>query len=171
MKRNLNVFVLLLALTLSACKKETIEHRKDFDISFKTWLDFKTSTNNNYKYQLVTKSWTGLSTQTTITVKQGKVIERAYMAQTVKHPGNIITINEEWVENKQELNSHKNYGVILTLDEIYEKAKTEFLIKRDDGTTSFESKNNGMISSCGFTPKDCADDCFSGFTIAFIERI
>ncbi|KQR69601.1 hypothetical protein [Pedobacter sp. Leaf176] len=171
MKRNLNVFVLLLAFTLSACKKETIEHRKDFDKSFDTWLDFKASANNNYKYQLVTKSWTGLSTQTTITVKGGKAIERAYVAQTVKHPGNVITIHEEWVENQLELNSHKNYGVILTLDEIYEKAKTEFLIKRDDGATSFESKNNGMISRCGFTPKGCVDDCFNGYAIAFIERI
>lgn len=170
MKRNFNVFVLLLAFAIIGCKKEAIEYRKEFDKSFKTWIDFKVSASNNYKYQLVTNSWTGFSTQTTITVKGGKVIQRAYIAKTVKQPGNVITIHEEWVESEQELNSHKNYGAILTLDEIYEKAKTELLIKRDDGEISFESKNNGMISSCGFVPKNCADDCFSGFRISFIER-
>lgn len=171
MKRNLTVLVLLLVFAISGCKKEAIEFRKDFDKSFKTWLDFKASASNNYKYQLVTNSWSGSSTQTTITVKDGKVVQREYISKTVKQPGNVITIHEDWVENGQELNSHKNYGAILTLDEIYEKAKTELLIKRADAEVSFESKNNGMISSCGYVPKNCADDCFSGFSISFIERI
>ncbi|MFC3561091.1 hypothetical protein [Pedobacter jamesrossensis] len=171
MKRNLNVLVLLLAFAISGCKKEGIEHRKEFDKSFEIWLNFKASASNYYKYQLVTNSWTGSSTQTTITVKGGKVIQRAYIAKTVNQPANVITIHEEWEENEQELNSHKNYGLILTLDEIYEKAKTELLIKRDDVETSFEAKNNGMMSSCGYIPKNCADDCFKGFSISFIERI
>jgi len=45
------------------------------------------------------------------------------------------------------------------------------LLKRDNVTTYFEAKNNGMISSCGYWPNNCADDCFTGVSITLIEAL
>ena len=69
------------------------------------------------------------------------------------------------------MNTHVNGGTSLTLDEIYEKARTEWLLKRKDATSYFEAKNDGMISSCGYVNNNCADDCFVGITINLIERL
>ena len=59
----------------------------------------------------------------------------------------------------------------ITLDEIYERAKNEWLIKNDNVNVSFENNNNGMISLAGFWPKGCMDDCFSGVKIKLIEPL
>jgi hypothetical protein len=79
----------------------------------------------------------------------------------------------EWRERKIELGIHTQAaaGSLWTLDEVYAKAKDEWLVKRDDATTYFETKNNGMISSCGFVPNNCQDDCFRGVSIRSIEAI
>ena len=76
----------------------------------------------------------------------------------------------EWTENENEINSHTNSGAsyALTLDQVYEKARTEWLIKRKDATVYFEANNNGLISSCGYVPDGCMDDCFRGITISSV---
>ncbi|MBA6153817.1 hypothetical protein [Gelidibacter maritimus] len=77
----------------------------------------------------------------------------------------------EWTENENELNSHESSiaADALTLDQIYNKAETDWLIKRKNSTSYFESKNNGLISTCGYVEKDCMDDCLVGITIKSIN--
>lgn len=78
-----------------------------------------------------------------------------------------------WSENQTNLNNPANKGAAptWTLDEIYEKAKSDWLKKRNNAQTFFEAKNNGIISSCGFVEDNCADDCFRGITITLVEGI
>ncbi|MGY5355583.1 hypothetical protein [Wenyingzhuangia sp. IMCC45467] len=57
------------------------------------------------------------------------------------------------------------------MDEIYEKAKQDWLIKRKEVLVYFETDNNGLISTCGYVPKNCMDDCFLGITIKSIEAL
>lgn len=172
MKRNHYLMILLLlTCAFTSCKKSDIEYENDYDKSYKAWLDFKKSSNNTYRYTVHSGSWTGQSSETTITVKDGKVIGRDYIAKSIKgHPHEVV-IREEWTEDIKDLNSHPNGYNTITLDDIYHKAKTEWLIKRKDADVSLETKNNGMISSCGFVPKNCMDDCFSGINIKLIEAI
>ncbi|SMD09488.1 hypothetical protein [Pedobacter nyackensis] len=165
------LIILLIASMLTSCKKSDIEYENDFDKSFKTWQAFKTSSNNSYRYKVYFASWVGYSHETTITVKDGKVVERAFIAKSIERPSNQIVVREEWVEDAKTLNTHQNGDATLTLDDLYHKAKTEWLLKRKDADVSLETKNNGMISSCGFVPHNCADDCFSGISITLIEAI
>jgi hypothetical protein len=55
------------------------------------------------------------------------------------------------------------------LDEIYEKARSNWLKKRGNAKTYFEAKNDGLISSCGYAEDGCQDDCFNGINITSIE--
>lgn len=173
MKKNHYLFLFLLLGTLFiACKKSNIVHENDFERSLKVWTQFKSSSNNSYKYQVNTFSWTGYSTETIITVKNGKVVKRSYVAKSMGNPSsNQLVIHEEWTEEGATLNTHASGAKSMTLDEVYEKAKTDWLVKRKDAKTSFESKNSGMISSCGYIENNCADDCFNGITIALIEKL
>ncbi|MEE1944880.1 hypothetical protein VRU48_07175 [Pedobacter sp. KR3-3] len=173
MKRNHYFFVLLLLAGLFAsCKKSDIAFESDFARSYKTYTAFKSSTNDSYRYQVNTASWTGHSTETIITVKNGKVVKRAYVAKNISGgPTPQIVVVEQWIEEEGSLNTHANGAATLTLDQIYEKARTVWLLKRKGAKTSLETKNNGMISSCGYVEDNCADDCFNGISIAFIERL
>lgn len=79
----------------------------------------------------------------------------------------------EWREVGAMVGTTQNTSAstFLTLDEVYEKAKNDWLKKKPGVETYFETQNNGMISTCGYVPDNCADDCFSGITISLIEAL
>src|SRR5690606_27029376 len=79
----------------------------------------------------------------------------------------------EWIENEDEINSHQQGSAAkaITLDEVYETAKNNWLVKRENAKIYFENKNDGMISTCGYIEDGCQDDCFTGITIEYIEAL
>lgn len=158
----------ILAIGLTSCKKDKIE--SDFDKSYDAWQSFKKSSANKYIYKVTRSSWTGYRDTTTITVSGGEVVERSYKQYGYESDsGNKLVLKDEWLENNAQLNIHDNGAESITLDEVYSKAKNEWLkINEKDNDVYFETKNNGMISLCGYVPKGCMDDCFNGITIASI---
>ncbi|MBB6270980.1 uncharacterized protein YxeA [Pedobacter cryoconitis] len=175
MKRN-NLLLLLLLITtvtfIVSCKKDDIDHKNDYDKSHQSWMSFKQSSNNSYSYKTSTGSWTGTSTETLITVKDGKVTNRSYVYKVPdKTPGGTGIVKDEWSEDQSTLNTHTAGAPTLTLDEVYQKAKTEWLLKRKDTEVFFEANNNGMISSCGYRDNNCQDDCFNGINIVSIVKL
>jgi len=172
MKNNYYILIILLLITgtFTACKK--IAYDSKFDKSYQKWLDFKKSANNSYRYETLTSSWTGYSTKSTITVRAGKVVGRSYLAQSIAdQQTNAIKVEEEWTEDEGNLNSHPRGFNTITLDEIYQKAKNDWLLKRKDAKTYFETENNGMLSSCGYVSNGCMDDCFTGIYISSIVAL
>ncbi len=203
MNKPLLLFVLVGIAIFSACEKGNIEHVNSFEQSYKAWLNFKSSSNNNYRYEVTGATWAGSSWLTTITVKGGKVVQRdfryevfndmrmpdegwesASIADLLKglgftaeefkeQEGHTLLETLRWTEQEADLGLHEvsPASAIQTLDDIYEKARTIWLKKRSDATTYFEAKNDGMVSTVGFVPDGCMDDCFSGISIRSIEAI
>ena len=161
----------LLMIAFYSCKKDNITHSGDFERSFYKWQVFKSTSGDTYSYQVITGSWTGYSTETTITVKQGKVTERSFLSKGYIDTSRVLTVIKEWKENENQLATHMEGAAPLTLDQIYAQAKSDWLLKRDNATTYFETENNGMISSCGYVPNGCADDCFIGIYIKYIKEL
>lgn len=143
--------------------------QSDFEKSRDAWQDFKKESKNNYNYTVATYSWTGFNSSTIIRVSNGIVTGRDYTAYTTDGQTGQQTMNENWTENVATLNSHTGGEEAITLDAVYEKAATIWL-KADpkQNTISFEAKNNGMISGCGYIPNGCMDDCFIGINITEI---
>ena len=156
---------------LNSCKKSDIAYENDFDRSQKSWTSFKASSNNSYRYKVNGSSWTGSSSESVISVKDGKVTGRSFLSRTTTNKPGEVVVREEWIEDQSNINTHPGGYKAITLDEVYQKAKTEWLLKRKDADTYFETNNNGMISSCGYISKNCMDDCFRGITIESIEKI
>jgi len=75
----------------------------------------------------------------------------------------------EWTENENEINTHPDGTTARTLDEVYEKAKNDWLKKRKNTDTFFEARNNGLISTCGYNVPNCPDNCFIGIEIIHID--
>ena len=175
MKHSAILTSLLLMCTLFvACKKDDINYESDFDKSHREWLSFKNSSGNSYRYKVEGGSWTGFGWYTIITVTNGNVTQREF--KLTPPPGNTAVIPADklaWTEKENELNTHTQSGAaaVMTLDQVYEKARTEWLLKREDAKVYFEAKNNGLISSCGYIKDGCADDCFIGINIAYIQTL
>lgn len=173
MKNSIFIFTMLIVSSMISCSTDdNFNHQKEFENSKKVWLDFKESTNNSYKYTVSFGSWTGANWETTISVSNGVVIQRSF--KYIDTGGVSDTIPEEeleWVENENEIGTHQNGAAPLTLDEVYDNAKNDWLVKRKNTQTYFETENNGMISTCGFNEENCMDDCFTGIHIKSIEAL
>jgi hypothetical protein len=154
-----------------ACHKDDLVHADAFQQSYRTWSDFKIASANSYRYIVFKSSWSGPSTETIITVKNGKPFSRSFTAKTPDSTTNALAVSEQWQEDETTLNSHINGAQTLTLDQVYEVAKTDWLSKRKDAESYFEAKNNGMISLCGYGINNCHDDCFIGIAITQIEKL
>lgn len=82
----------------------------------------------------------------------------------------ILSFVEENGKFTNQSKYHRAFNAI-TLDEIYERAKNEWLIKSDKADVFFENNNNGMISLAGSLLKGCMDGCFNGVSIKLIEPL
>lgn len=163
------ISLFLLTAIFSSCKKDALQ--SDFDSSKKVWLDFKKSANNNYSYTVTSGSWAGFGDSTIISVVNGTVSGRKYASYTINGQTGQKTPRESWTETKSDLNTHQNGAQTLNLDAVYEKAANEWLkADKKQNTIYFEAKNQGMISSCGYVPNGCQDDCFNGITISNIAK-
>ncbi len=122
--------------------------------------------------ETVNSTWTGSSWKTTLTVCNGTLVQRHFKYTATEGLADTIPEEElEWTENENEIGDHEHTGAAapLTLDEIYAKAEQEWLLKRENAKTYFETKNNGLISTCGYVENGCMDDCFIGISIKRIE--
>jgi len=174
MKRLFTLLAFLSLITGSGCKKDKddLAYSGDYSRSYLAWHDFQTKCGDSYVYQMETGSWTGFRVETTITVKQGKIIERAYvLTEHQLISSGPTTVVRQWKEDETQLGTHNEGHALLTLDDIYEQAKKDWLLKRDDAKTYFETDNDGMISLCGYTKNGCQDDCFNGVHIPFIRAL
>ena len=174
MKMKLCFFALLfIGIVLVSCKKESdlnIEH--DFEQSYNEWLTFKQISDNSYRYMVAGGSVFSPRWQTTITVTKGKVTQRHFKFTSTDGLANVADDVIEWTENEDEINLHSNSGAdALTLDQIYDKARNEWLIKRKNAKVYLEHFNGGLISSCGYVVDGCVDDCFVGIKITYIVSL
>lgn len=171
MKRLFTLLTILTLLAVSACNKDGVKYAFQLQQSNNALQQFKKANNNSYSYQVTFGSWTGYYTETTITVKEGKVIERAFASKERLGNNQTLTPLEDWIEDETQLGTHTLGFHPLTLDEVYKKAKEDWLKERDNANTYLETKNNGMISLCGYSLKQCQDDCFQGIVIKFIRPL
>ena len=73
--------LLLIWTLLTACNKSNLNFHDEYEKSYNSWLSFKQQHGNSYTYQVTQGSWTGVGSQTIITVKDGKVTQLAEDAQ------------------------------------------------------------------------------------------
>ncbi|MDP2414077.1 hypothetical protein [Daejeonella sp.] len=86
-----------------------------------------------------------------------------------------------WLAFKKSTNNNYSYTVktaswagfgdsTINLDAVYDKAANEWLkADKKQNIIYFEAKNQGMISTSGYVPNGCQDDCFTGIRISNIS--
>jgi hypothetical protein len=172
--KNLYLLIIILLLSATACKKENIAQKSEYDASFKAWISFRNNAKNSYSYTTSFGSWVGFSVTIKTAVNNGKIVSRDYTRIQYRNDGTdkADTI-KTWHEDAATINTHPHDAPnALTIDDIYLKARTQWL-KVDAAANQiiFEANNNGIISSCGYVPRNCADDCFNGVKITSITAL
>ncbi len=169
---------------LSSCEKKSlpaVPFEKELALSKQIWLQFKNDCNDTYKYKIYEETYTNIdgehTVSTVITVKEGIIIRREYIDEScqVDHPHDgescVITQVIEWTENRDDLNTHPEGTKAMTMDNVYTKARNEWL-KKMNGNFNYilATDNDGMISKCGNYNLDIFDgERFNGITILEIE--
>ena len=167
-----NIYSLLLicvVILIASCRKDKkMEFSSEYKRSHDAWLDFKSKSANKYQYTVNQSSVFNFGANTTITVVNGKITERKFSSYKSDGGTGQIVITSEWTEDANSIGSHTRGAAAVTMDEVYAKAKNEWLKKRENVKVYFESKNNGMLSTAGFVPDGCMDDCFEGIHVTSI---
>ncbi|AYL95512.1 hypothetical protein [Mucilaginibacter celer] len=168
------ILILFVIAGLSACKKDANDTA--YDKSYKAWQSFKAESKNSYTYTVTSGSVFGYGSETKITVQNGNVIARDYYAYKLEYTSSttppIKTTTEQWHEDKASLGQHNSGASLLTLDQVYQKAKNEWLaVNKKENTTYFEANNNGMISVATHAAIGCQDDCSIGIHISEIKAL
>ncbi|WPV01892.1 hypothetical protein SNE26_08910 [Mucilaginibacter sp. cycad4] len=159
---------------LYACKKDANDTA--YDKSYKAWQNFKAESKNSYTYTVNAGSIFGYGSETKITVQNGAVVSRDYLSYTLEYTAANTPptkkIGDQWYEDKNSLNQHAAGAAPITLDQVYQKAKNEWLAAdKKKNTIYFETNNDGMISIASYVPNGCQDDCSTGIAISEIKAL
>lgn len=130
------------------------------------WNEMKEKNGNSYIYHTGFTSWVGFGYRTEIKVEDGVVTERKYESFQLNHKTNKTSIKESWVETGDEIGKHDEGNEPLTIDQLYGLCIGKYLkVDEENNTLYFYSNDEGVITTCGYYPHGCADDCFEGITI------
>jgi hypothetical protein len=169
------ILMLLTITGFAACKKDVNDPA--YDKSYKAWQSFKAESKNSYTYTVTSGSVFGFGSETKITVEKGTVTARDYYSYRLEYqqgsnvPPTKKTL-EQWHEDKAAIGQHNSGALAITLEQVYQKAKNEWLtVDKKKNTINFETNNNGMISTATYIPNNCADDCAIGIHISEIKAL
>jgi hypothetical protein len=170
--RYILVLTLLLVAGLNSCKDDVVH--PGFRQSLNSWEYFKKTSNNSYKYTQVLSSsvFSNGGAEILVKINNGIITSREYTRFEYKNGTKEKITIEQWNEGAAQVNTHTDVPKSLTLDEIYDKAEHEWL-KQDKKTNTivFETNLDGLISNCGYIPKNCQDDCFTGIALKSITTL
>lgn len=141
-----------------------------FEESKQKWEELKSEHGNSYIYQTGFGSVFGFGYLYEIRVEDGVIVSRKYKASKIKNGKSKIT--EQWIEKGDKIGTKNDYAPPKTIDELYELAEKEYLdINEEENYVYFYTFPNGILKTCGYFPKNCADDCFEGVKIIGIKWI
>lgn len=170
----LGIFMVL--VFLNGCSLEDLkqnltvtgESGYNYTESRKQWMRLKAEHKNSYRYSVLELSVTNHGSETSITVKNGKVTARDYVAFLISEEDGSRIVLSTYSEKGKDLGSHSEGAPAVTIDDLYDTCLAEYLsVDPETNTVYFDTNETGVIALCGFVPHLCQDDCFVGFDISY----
>jgi len=136
----------------------------DFNESFAAWQKLKNLYGASYSYTVNFNSWSGFKSKTTIEVVNNVVASRRYSAWNLK--GKQINSISETRDN---LGRHPEGARPRLIEDLYNKCEQTVLNKSlAKNYIYFTRHADGIMKTCVYVPKGCADDCAQGVNIGEI---
>ncbi len=126
------------------------------------WKEMRDTAKGEYTYQVQQVFFIGRN-ETTIKVRDGKVVERSFieMGNPEPLPPGVAPpdIKPKWIETDQEISSHKESAPAKTIDELYvEAAKVLKLALEPHERLYLGFSDQGILSHCFVVDTRIADD-------------
>ena len=135
--------------------------------SLQAWQQAKEKCGGNYSYSVRWQSFVGFGHETTVVIKDNKVVERRYREFKRRPPvavPNKPNVKPQpagplWVEKGKELGSHKKGAAAKTLDQLYQEAAEVAKRKLPSNLRRyFRVDKQGLLLSCFTVDTRIADD-------------
>jgi len=121
----------------------------------------------DYHYTIVTSSFSGYHTTTTVDIAGGQPVGRQFSAGYVDGATGVFTVTSTWAETAGEIGVHQMGAPAETMDQLYDDCRREVLGKdRSTNMVYFHYDERGVLMSCAYTPVGCQDDCVIGVGIS-----
>lgn len=154
--------------TLEACqlacetspRTTKYSHLKSIQKSEQLWQSIK-SYYPDYHYEVLFSSWVGFRHSTIVRINEHQVNSREYKAWDAQR-----RLAHYWKELGSEVGLHAEGAAPLTLDQLY--TRCEQLIGnyyKDNNRFRLKFDEQGLLKSCSYSSKQCADDCSQGIEI------
>ncbi len=163
------IFVCLILLFLIGYNEDEEEYNMEevakLEESLIVWNTEKAKYEDSYQYSTSFSSWVGFGNETTLVIRNNEIVERQY--NEFDRDGTT----DSWSENKkEELGTHQEGAELKLIDTLYRECKNMLLTTNPSKNYIDLSFNeNGILQTCTYSHKDCADDCSSGVRIDTIE--
>ena len=143
--------------------------QKQLAKSLEAWQTLKTQNGDHYRYETSFSSFFGFGSITTLTVQGEQVVVRAYEAYSYNDKGDK-EVTETWTEVDAAVGSHEAGAEPHTIAELYAVCRNGVLTQNpSENELYLEFRDDGVLKTCGYVPKNCADDCFMGVRIDALE--
>ena len=148
---------------LSIANKEL---EQKFNNSANTWNKLKKQNNDSYEFSINEAGELGQFSITKLVVKKGKVIERTFL-KTENNNSGFAKLKEIYKETGRSVGQNSKGHVPITLDQIYQDCAANRLTGNEKTQIlSLRLDNNGIINTCGYSLKNCEENCFKGNSIS-----
>lgn len=125
-----------------------------------------------YSYVVPTSSSAGFGywTRTTLQFQNGSATYRGFETASALDDGRPAPLTLQWEERGAELGSHTDAAPLATIDQLYQRCASDVLARDpDENAIYLELDARNILETCVYVPKNCADDCAFGVTLADVE--
>jgi hypothetical protein len=147
-------------------KEERPQYEIDYYQSLEIWQQETKKHNNSYEYTLFFENSTSTyRCSTIVVVKEGIIQSREQKAYLRDSQTNEMVSSEKetWKENQEQLGTHNDAP--KTFEELYEDCSIILKLDPESNSIFFIKNDKLLITICGYSNIDCADDCFQGVSI------
>ncbi len=138
--------------------REETPQQKQLAESLETWNALKTKNGDYYRYEVSAGSVFGPSYDTTLTVQEGKVVQRDLAITEIDNEGNITT-TKSWSETGAALGSHDEGAELIPIDTYYSRCRNDVLSQSPETNDIYLAlQDNGVVASCYAIPKNVEYD-------------
>ena len=132
-----------------------------------TWAAAKPGC-SDYHYQAHLSSLFGSCSTTTIEIANDQPVQRSYVGYTYGGCGSgDAGPAEAWDEiGAQQVGAHTDGTSALTVEQLFAACQTSLAQDSSANMIVLKIGTDGVPTTCGFTPINCADDCYSGFQLS-----
>jgi hypothetical protein len=166
----ITIGVLLMVTCCETNNSISTDKINEMKVSQKKWDKLKAKNDNSYRYSISSQSWTGYGTITEIKVVNGIVVERKHNEYVINQLTGQLDMTPVYREDQSQLGLNDAGAPPLIFDELYNSCRVEYLkVNTQDNNVYFETSDIGLMTTCGYFPKNCSDDCFRGISIKTFE--